>query len=184
MRREILCLWLPDTCYQRPRFVRGGLYGPTGSVTLSSCLTTHAKGAVLAEGIFADATMPFAFHPMRMAATSTRSAGSTRSAVQPQPRWRRVRCAFPRASRRGRDTASQGGVSAHAAARRDRDGAPDRGRHLRFLLVIAWLPKGRRRWLRSGSHRLRAGGRYWDRTSDLFGVNEARSRCANRPLPQ
>jgi hypothetical protein len=24
-------------------------------------------------------------------------------------------------------------------------------------------------------------GRYWDRTSDLFGVNEARSRCANRP---
>src|SRR5690606_16160037 len=26
-----------------------------------------------------------------------------------------------------------------------------------------------------------AGGRYWDRTSDLFGVNEARSRCANRP---
>ena len=30
-------------------------------------------------------------------------------------------------------------------------------------------------------HRLLAGGRYWDRTSDLFGVNEARSRCANRP---
>ena len=25
------------------------------------------------------------------------------------------------------------------------------------------------------------GGRYWDRTSDLFGVNEARYRCANRP---
>jgi hypothetical protein len=24
-------------------------------------------------------------------------------------------------------------------------------------------------------------GRYWDRTSDLFGVNEARSLCANRP---
>ena len=24
-------------------------------------------------------------------------------------------------------------------------------------------------------------GRYWDRTSDLFRVREARSRCANRP---
>ena len=28
---------------------------------------------------------------------------------------------------------------------------------------------------------LRAGGRYWDRTSDLFRVREARYRCANRP---
>ena len=27
-----------------------------------------------------------------------------------------------------------------------------------------------------------AGGRYWVRTSDLFGVNEARYHCANRPL--
>jgi hypothetical protein len=26
-------------------------------------------------------------------------------------------------------------------------------------------------------------GRYWDRTSDLFRVREARYRCANRPLP-
>ena len=26
-----------------------------------------------------------------------------------------------------------------------------------------------------------SGGRYWDRTSDLFRVREARSRCANRP---
>ncbi len=26
------------------------------------------------------------------------------------------------------------------------------------------------------------GGRYWDRTSDLFRVREARYRCANRPL--
>ena len=26
-----------------------------------------------------------------------------------------------------------------------------------------------------------AGGRYWDRTSDLFRVREARYRCANRP---
>jgi hypothetical protein len=25
------------------------------------------------------------------------------------------------------------------------------------------------------------GGRYWDRTSDLFRVREARYRCANRP---
>ena len=25
------------------------------------------------------------------------------------------------------------------------------------------------------------GGRYWARTSDLFGVNEARYHCANRP---
>jgi hypothetical protein len=28
-----------------------------------------------------------------------------------------------------------------------------------------------------------AGGRYWDRTSDLFRVREARYRCANRPSP-
>ena len=27
-----------------------------------------------------------------------------------------------------------------------------------------------------------AGGRYWDRTSDLFRVREARYRCANRPF--
>ena len=27
----------------------------------------------------------------------------------------------------------------------------------------------------------RGGGRYWDRTSDLFRVREARYRCANRP---
>jgi hypothetical protein len=27
------------------------------------------------------------------------------------------------------------------------------------------------------------GGRYWDRTSDLFRVREARYRCANRPCP-
>ena len=26
------------------------------------------------------------------------------------------------------------------------------------------------------------GGRYWVRTSDLFGVNEARYHCANRPV--
>ena len=28
--------------------------------------------------------------------------------------------------------------------------------------------------------RKQVGARYWDRTSDLFGVNEARYRCANR----
>jgi hypothetical protein len=28
------------------------------------------------------------------------------------------------------------------------------------------------------------GGRYWDRTSDLFRVREARYRCANRPRPE
>ena len=28
------------------------------------------------------------------------------------------------------------------------------------------------------------GGRYWDRTSDLFRVREARYRCANRPCGQ
>ena len=28
------------------------------------------------------------------------------------------------------------------------------------------------------------GGRYWVRTSDLFGVNEARYHCANRPSRQ
>src|SRR6476619_2424901 len=32
-----------------------------------------------------------------------------------------------------------------------------------------------------GSGAARAGGRYWVRTSDLFGVNEARYHCANRP---
>ena len=29
-----------------------------------------------------------------------------------------------------------------------------------------------------------SGGRYWDRTSDLFRVREARYRCANRPCIQ
>jgi hypothetical protein len=33
---------------------------------------------------------------------------------------------------------------------------------------------------RSGTDHL-LGGRYWVRTSDLFGVNEARYHCANRP---
>ncbi|CUR60405.1 hypothetical protein NOCA2760002 [metagenome] len=28
---------------------------------------------------------------------------------------------------------------------------------------------------------INTGGRYWVRTSDLFGVNEARYHCANRP---
>ncbi len=33
----------------------------------------------------------------------------------------------------------------------------------------------------AGQGLFRAGGRYWDRTSDLFRVREARYRCANRP---
>ena len=40
------------------------------------------------------------------------------------------------------------------------------------------------RYRRSGNKPLtctNSGGRYWDRTSDLFRVKEARSRCANRP---
>jgi hypothetical protein len=53
------------------------------------------------------------------------------------------------------------------------------------LAASAALPHKRRR--RGGlrfpqahlAHRLR--GRYWDRTSDLFRVREARYRCANRP---
>ena len=32
-----------------------------------------------------------------------------------------------------------------------------------------------------GASGYRVGGRYWVRTSDLFGVNEARYHCANRP---
>ena len=31
---------------------------------------------------------------------------------------------------------------------------------------------------------LLGGGRYWDRTSDLFRVREALYRCANRPQPE
>ena len=34
----------------------------------------------------------------------------------------------------------------------------------------------------AGQRRFWSGGRYWVRTSDLFGVNEARYHCANRPL--
>ena len=36
--------------------------------------------------------------------------------------------------------------------------------------------------LRCGRAWVVRGGRYWVRTSDLFGVNEARYHCANRPL--
>ncbi|SPD86554.1 protein of unknown function [Micropruina glycogenica] len=34
---------------------------------------------------------------------------------------------------------------------------------------------------RHGPGKHLCGGRYWVRTSDLFGVNEARYHCANRP---
>ncbi len=37
---------------------------------------------------------------------------------------------------------------------------------------------------KSSSWELLRGGRYWDRTSDLFRVREARYRCANRPRPE
>src|SRR6478736_10416673 len=56
---------------------------------------------------------------------------------------------------------------------------------------VQWTPGGRTAGCgRPGSNRaaLRGsaalgdlGGRYWVRTSDLFGVNEARYHCANRP---
>ena len=41
---------------------------------------------------------------------------------------------------------------------------------------------GTRLVLGSRSDACFSGGRYWVRTSDLFGVNEARYHCANRPL--
>jgi hypothetical protein len=37
------------------------------------------------------------------------------------------------------------------------------------------------RWRPATGTAMFTGGRYWDRTSDLFRVKEARSRCANRP---
>ena len=40
---------------------------------------------------------------------------------------------------------------------------------------------GPRYCVSAGPGRSLAGGRYWVRTSDLFGVNEARYHCANRP---
>ena len=36
--------------------------------------------------------------------------------------------------------------------------------------------------MKAKRHKGSSGGRYWVRTSDLFGVNEARYHCANRPL--
>jgi hypothetical protein len=55
------------------------------------------------------------------------------------------------------------------------DGADADGRTGEALL-LSWLLNDRRRQLPQGSRRLLACGRYWDRTSDLFGVNEALSR--------
>ena len=43
--------------------------------------------------------------------------------------------------------------------------------HIRSCLIRSIKPR-----LNRGS-----SGRYWDRTSDLFRVREARYRCANRP---
>ncbi len=36
-------------------------------------------------------------------------------------------------------------------------------------------------WLGREDSHPHGSGRYWVRTSDLFGVNEARYHCANRP---
>ena len=49
-----------------------------------------------------------------------------------------------------------------------------------------WTARGLSEGPRKHKHRRAqgqavAGGRYWVRTSDLFGVNEARYHCANRP---
>ena len=44
------------------------------------------------------------------------------------------------------------------------------------------LPASRVHAARKGRLRKVEGGRYWVRTSDLFGVNEARYCCANRQL--
>ena len=44
-------------------------------------------------------------------------------------------------------------------------------------------PRERQKSPRSVDLGLVLGGRYWDRTSDLFRVREARYRCANRPSP-
>jgi hypothetical protein len=48
----------------------------------------------------------------------------------------------------------------------------DRNRLKREALPTGVLPSQKR---------FAVGGRYWVRTSDLFGVNEARYHCANRP---
>ncbi len=47
-------------------------------------------------------------------------------------------------------------------------------------LFPASSPKRKEALERAPDLRL-CGGRYWVRTSDLFGVNEARYHCANRP---
>jgi hypothetical protein len=57
-------------------------------------------------------------------------------------------------------------------------------------VVLYQLSYVRKYGVRSGRSRANClkqvsllGGRYWDRTSDLFRVREARYRCANRPCP-
>jgi hypothetical protein len=55
----------------------------------------------------------------------------------------------------------------------DDDGADGR---VGEALLLSWLLNDRWRRLRQESRRHLACGRYWDRTSDLFGVNEALSR--------
>ena len=66
--------------------------------------------------------------------------------------------------------------------RRERpDGAPNRYplRYFAAVLVPFERPKAPACDADYGS----LSGRYWVRTSDLFGVNEARYHCANRPSP-
>jgi hypothetical protein len=76
-----------------------------------------------------------------------------------------------------------------AAGRHPDAGAGAGGRAADLILCSHFAPTvsdttRRARYQKSGNEPLscvNAGGRYWDRTSDLFRVKEARSRCANRP---
>jgi hypothetical protein len=81
-------------------------------------------------------------------------------------------------------------VLAPRGASDGRQGLGDGCGHDRFLSMRAATPfpnhlgTDRARGFMSGNRPLtcvNAGGRYWVRTSDLFGVNEARYHCANRP---
>ena len=59
---------------------------------------------------------------------------------------------------------------------------------MRCRWLSVWLSSLVRHWLEQSGQGDKtpltcgaSGGRYWDRTSDLFRVREARYRCANRP---
>ena len=77
------------------------------------------------------------------------------------------------------------------SAQRIKDGRPGaQGRRARSAPIPSTQTRSAQtRSSQTGAHKkeqLRGscscGGRYWDRTSDLFRVREARYRCANRPL--